>query len=389
MTTTLTQLHIQMGAFFTNVQLKVLNPNQPDLNELIINYIIQLNTEAGFLKVDDENDADKSVIISISEDRSWISIYDEETEDQHIKKLNKLAANLSKAFKTTALSVLVNDSDSLYVGLNINGVLKDTISNRSRKIDFTKNKDILWSDILTNNYSFDNIITAWQNKSHFVEDFLTELGKFINLDTSNLLTGYEYLNQNKLTKQVKLNFAQKDKKKPPELGLTQFKTVASGIVLDIKTGEKQTAEWIITNEGSASRGLDIMLTGTCIENDLLIPELAKLRFFNPETEIFHEYTSFFIETISTEKEKLFYVTMEDIEIPKGFKPVLPMTTKEYKRYSAIQYKHALTINIRFRGGKEGAGEFTVFFSPLANRQEGSASSTLVKMSLEEWRKTNW
>lgn len=378
-----------MGAFFTNVQLKVPEPNQRDLSEQILNYIIQLNTEAGFLQVDAENDADKSVIISISEDRSWISVYDEETEDQHIKKLNKLAANLSKAFKTTALSVLVNDSDSLYVGLNINGVLKDTISNRLRKADFSKNKPILWSGILTDNYSFDNIITAWQNKSHFVEDFLTQLGEFINLDTSNLLTGYEYLNQNKLTKQVKLNFAQKDKKKPPELGLTQFKTVASGIVLDIKTGEKQTAEWIITNEGGASLGLDIMITGTCIENDLLIPELAKLRFFNPETEIFHEYTSYFIETISTENEKLFYVRMEDIEIPKGFKPIFPMTAKEQKRYSEIQYKHALTINIRFRGGKEGSGEFTVFFCPLANRQEGSASSTLVKMPLEEWRKTNW
>src|SRR5688500_2673439 len=98
-----------MGAFFTNVQLRTLGLEKSNLIDEVIHCINHLNDVAGFAKVDNEDEADKTVLVSSSEDLAWVSIYDEETEDQNSRKLNKLASGLSKQFKTTALSILVND----------------------------------------------------------------------------------------------------------------------------------------------------------------------------------------------------------------------------------------------------------------------------------------
>ena len=377
-----------MGAFFTNIQLRTSEVDRSNVIDKVLDYVIKLNNEAGFTITHNEDDADKSIIISPSEDLTWISIYDEDTEDQNSKKLNKIASSLSKEFKTIALSVLVNDSDKVYVGITNNGTLKDTISNRSKKIDFSKSKPLVWSDILVENYSFEDVKSAWQSKSVFVEDFLTQFAKLINLDSSKLLTGYEYLNNESLTKEIKLNFVQKDKKKPSELGLTKFSMVARSGLLNAKKGEKKFIEWIITNEGVSSNGLDIIVAGECIENGLIIPELANLSLFVPQADKQNEFTASFIETSSTTGEKLFYARVEDIVIPKGYKPTYPMTPKESKRYGDIRYHRSIRFNISFIAGKEGVGEFTIFFCPLTNRQEGSYSSTVFKGQLDDWMKKN-
>jgi hypothetical protein len=377
-----------MGAFFTNIQLRTLGLDKSKLTDKIVDYITKFNSEAGFIKVDNEDEADKTVIVSPSDDLAWISIYDEETEDQGSKKLNKLASGLSKQFKTTALAILVNDSDSIYVGINKNGTLKDSISNLSKKIDFNKTKPTVWSDILGNNYSFDDIKSAWQNKSLFVENFLTQFAKFINLDISKLLTGYEYLNEERPNEGIKLNFAQNDKKKAAELGLTKFSMIAGAGLVDVKSGEKQDTEWIMTNQGTFSNGLDIVITGECIEQGLLIPEITKVSYIKYKGDKQNEFTAPFIETVATTGEKIFYARIEEIYIPKGFQPTYPMTPKEGKRYGKIWYDPAIKFNISFIGGNDGIGDFTIFFCPLANRQDGSYCASLMKGRQEDWMKKN-
>lgn len=377
-----------MGAFFTNIQLRTSSFDKTEITDKVIEYVIKFNAEAGFIKVDNEEDADKTVIVSPPNDSDWLSIYDEETEDQGSRKLNKLAAELSKEFKTTALSVLVNDSDSMYIGLNINGALKDSISNLSKEIDFNKNKPNVWTDILLDNFSFEDIKIAWQKKSVFVEEFLTEFAKFIDLDTSKLLTGYNYINEENRNEGIKLNFAQKDKKKTAELGLTKFSMLAGAGLVDVKEGEKQTLEWIMTNQGTFSNGLDVVITGECIEQGLLIPETVQTNYVKSQLDKQNEFTVTFVETVTTTGEKIFYARIEDIYIPKGFQPTYPMSSKEGKRYGKISYDCAIKFNISFIGGKDIGGDLTVFFSPLVNRQEGSYCASIAKGTLEEWMKKN-
>lgn len=376
-----------MGAFFTNIQLKTSSFDKGEITEKVIECITKINAEAGFIKVDNEEDADKSVIVS-TQYSDWLSIYDEEMEEHGPRKLNKLSAELSKEFKTAALSILVHDSDSLYVGLNKNGVLKDSISNLSKEIDFNKSKPSAWSDILLDNFSFDDIKIAWENKSVFVEEFLTDFAKIIGLDTSKLLTGYEYLVEEKTNEGIKLNFAQKDKKKLAELGLTKFSLISGSGILDMHRGEKQDIEWMLTNLGTFSTGLDIVIAGKCIVEGLLIPEIAKVSHYKYKSEKQSEFTVPFVETIATTGEKIFYARISEIYIPKGFQPTYPMTPKEGKRYSKIWYDSAINFNISFIGGEEGKGDFKIYFCPLVNRHEGSYIATLMKGTIQDWIKKN-
>lgn len=282
----------------------------------------------------------------------------------------------------------MNDSDSIYIGLTINGTLKDTLSNLSKVIDFNKNKPGVWTEILIDSFSFDDIIAAWKTKTLFVEDFLTQFAKYTGLDNSKLLTGYEYISEEKPNEGIKLNFAKKDKKRTSELGLTKFNRLASAGLLDIKEGENQTLEWILTNLGNSSYGLDIIAAGECIEKGLLIPEMVKTNYIKSQIDKQEEFSATFIETVATTGQKIYYARIEDIYIPKGFQPVYPMTPKEGRNYGKIAYDCAIKFNIRLIGGKEGNGNLTILFSPLINRQEGTFHESITKESLEEWMNRN-
>lgn len=378
-----------MGAFFTNIQLSVANFDKTTITDKVIAYISEHNSQAGFIKVDNEEDADKTIIVAFSNDSEWLSIYDEEMEEQGSRKINKLSSELSKQFETATISILVNDSDSIYVALNINGKLKDSISNISKEVDFNKNKPNVWNKILLNNYSFDDIKIAWQNKSVFVERFLIDLAKFINIDNSKLLTGFNYINEENPNYGIKLNFAQKDKKKSIELGLTKFSMLSGASIVDVKEGKKENVEWHLTNYGTFSRGIDVVIAGECIEKGLLIPEIIQTNYVKPQLNNQNEFSATFVETFATTGQKVFHARIEDIYIPKGFQPNYPMSMKERKRYGKISYDCAIKFNICFIGGEnDKSGEVEIFFSPLENVQGGTYKANLTKQTLEEWIKKN-
>jgi|GEM_PF-1566144 len=377
-----------MGAFFTNIQLKTSSLDKVEIADKVIEYITAFNIAEGFVKVDSEEEADKTVIISLANHAGWLSIYDEEMEDQGPRKLNKLSSGLSKQFKTATLSILVNDSDSMYIGININGTLKDSLSNLSKEVDFNKNKPNVWTEILLDNYTFHDIKMAWRKKTAFVEEFLTEFAKFTDLDNSKLLTGYNYWVNDNPKEGIRLNFAQKEKKKSDELGLTKFSMLAGAGLVDVKEGESKTLEWTMTNEGTFSYGLDVVIAGNCIEKGLLVPDSIQANYIKSPPDKQNEFKATFVETVATTGEKIFYARVEEIYIPEGFKPSYPMSPKEGKRYGEIAYDCAIKFYINFIGGKEGSGDFAIFFSPLVNRQEGSYYANMSKGTLEEWMEKN-
>lgn len=70
-----------MGSFFTNIQLRISNLEKSDLTDKVIEYLTKYNTEAGYIKVENEDEADKTVIVLPSDNSKWLSIYDEEMEE--------------------------------------------------------------------------------------------------------------------------------------------------------------------------------------------------------------------------------------------------------------------------------------------------------------------
>lgn len=373
-----------MGTFFTNIQLKISSIDKTEAADSVIGYITTLNEAEGFVKVDNEEDADKTIVVSFGDNSDWMSIYDEEMEEQSPANLNKLPSALSKQFNTIALSVLVHDTDSLYIGLNKNGILKDSISNIAGEIDFKKNKPQVWGDILLGNYSFEDIKKAWLPQMIFVEDFLEEFAQFIGVDIPRLLTGYRYVSEEEPSEGIRLSFAQRNKKKALESGLTEFKMLAGTDLIDVMDGETQNLEWILTNQGVSSQGVDVVIAGECIDKGLLIPKTVQIAYIKTQPDQQGEFVANFEETLATSGEKIFYARNEDVYIPKGFKVIHPLTPKERERYGKAAYENALKFTINFAGGKEGTGDFVVFFSPLINRENGSFCASLMKGTLEDW-----
>lgn len=365
-----------MGAFFTNIQLRTIDLGQTELQEKVITFLIEYFFNQGFVWVDREEDVDKTVIVSQSGDFPWLAIYDEEFEGQSLRKQNSLSSELSKKFATNVLSVLVNDSDSLYVRLYEKGRIRDTLSNISKKTDFTENKPEVWSNLLTNKFTFKDIQNAWQNRSLFVENFLSEFAQYINIDSSKIMTGYEYLHQENPAEGIKLHFAQKVRKSVPDLGPTRFFMFARPSQIYIKCGENCTKGWMLFNLGASSKGIEILIGGVGTEQDILIPRTVRVRYFENTGIGKTEVEATFKETVSTTGEKIFYVRLEDIYVPPGIEPVPQLTPKEAKRQSKILDESLMRFDISFIGNKVGSGDVEIYFSPLLNRQAGTASSRI-------------
>ncbi len=358
-----------MGAFFTNIQLKSLTSDRTiDINE-VVELLVKQNIENGYIKVENEDKSDKSIIVQKSDDSSWISIYDQELEDQDLGKLNKVSTSLSKQLNTTTLSVLVHDSHLMFVGLNVKGSLKDSLSNLSSEIDFTKNKPTAWTGLLNAKNTFEDIKVAWATRNHFVEDFLFEFATLIQIGAPQLLTSYEYLTEEGSNEGIKLNFAKKDKN-PQKLGLTKLDYMGGGSRVQMKLGAKCTQEFLLTNHGTSSAGLDIIVSGASIENEILVPLNVKIEYLKVKDSRPNEFTSTFIETIASSGEKTYYARFDDFQIPNGL--LRPKNNKEFEQYTKTAHQSTIKCSIEFIGNKLGDDNLLIFFSPLVNREEGSS-----------------
>jgi hypothetical protein len=77
----------------------------------------------------------------------------------------------------------------------------------------------------------------------------------------------------------------------------------------------------------------------------LIPEIVKTSYVKYQIDKQNEFTAPFVETVSTTGEKIFYDSIEDIYIPKGFQPTYHMTPKEGKQYGKISYDCAIKFKM--------------------------------------------
>ncbi len=146
--------------------------------------------------------------------------------------------------------------------------------------------------------------------------------------------------------------------------------------------KKQDTDWFITNRGISSIGVDIVIAGECVKKSLLIPEKVIASYHKKQRDKKDSFEANFVDTVSTTGEKIFYARLEDIYIPEGYIPPNPMTPKEAKLSVKKTYDCIIKFNLSFIGGQEGEGNFTIFFSPLVQRQEGSLSWELTKGKLK-------
>ncbi|MFV0537790.1 MAG: hypothetical protein ACK5M3_10505 [Dysgonomonas sp.] len=349
--------------------MKTINGDLDLTKEQITEYIKTIHIQNGYELVDNEDNANKSVIITSADNSPWISVYDEETESQEIEILDQLTNNLSKELDTIALGLLVSDSDYIYIGLNKSGMLLDSISNLDNLTSLTKKEPEAWEEIISGN-AFEHIQTIWDNKTVFIESFLAEFSKLADLDQQHISMGYNYWAQEYPNIGTKLHFAKNIQEKDnTEQEGTSLNILAREGDLNFSSDSPPKIKWLISNSGKSSVGLEIMVTGNSIENQLLEPLSATIKQ-SKQTENTKEYKVTFQETMTDIEEKLFFSKIEDFYFPEGIRPVKSKNHVKMGNYYQALYDSAIAIELEFSGLKASEGELKLFICPLENRDNG-------------------
>ncbi len=369
-----------MGAFFNNIQVKSTDEDTNALRDRIIKTITLLHIQNNYELIENEDDADKSVIVAFANETSWIAIYDEETI-MNFDVLNNLGLELSKEQETIALTVLVSDSDYVSLGYNKSGKLEGNFSNLNDLVSLETSKPEIWAD-LTCRKSFGDIESAWNNKTVFIESFLEEFGKLLNISSNRLLAGYYDINEDISSFGTIFHFAKKkDKEQSTNAEPVNLNMLAREGFTDFKINSTMKIKWMITNFGESSIGMDIMFAGDAVEHLCVKPLTAKISHYKQD-ENRKEYLCEFTETTATTGERLFHINIEDFYIPKGARPVPAIKIKKWQDDVDILYNAAINMEIEFLALKACKTELRLFVVPLTNRQGGSYSESL-ELTIQE------
>ncbi|GAB2679522.1 hypothetical protein GCM10027036_37000 [Flavihumibacter cheonanensis] len=359
-----------MGAFFTNIQIKIDLLKKENLIEEIVFCLKQYNSELDYEPIDNQDEADKSVLIVSKPDSNWVSIYDEDTELQHLTDLKQLAKFLSSSIKTSTLSILVHDSDSISMCLFTNGKEVDSISNIRKKVNFNKNKPEAWSDVLHPPHIFEDIQKAWHNNPIFAEEFLQAFAQLARINSAYLISGFEDIQEFHKNDGIALHFRQKNKPIKPVLPLTTFQFFQTHSILTLKKGESSKLDFSFWNRGDSSKGIEIILAGECIDKNLLVPKKTEILYIERPDNRRNNFQAAFTKSKNWKGEYFYSATIEEIIIPKGHNPQFPMKPKESKWHSKNFVYFTLFLSIVFESNSDEPGRVDLFICPLENKDLG-------------------
>jgi hypothetical protein len=194
-----------MGSFFTNVQVR---RSRYSSLENIERALDELAKQAGMIRGTTGALAYDRTIIVHAGAGDWISVYDEATEDQSPDNLDMLAAKLSAATESTAVSILVHDSDILLLGLFVNGQKLDEFNNNPDYFDGAfededgvesgvSDEDGLrvagqaerWEHLLVAGATPKMLVQAWQQKETFAEEQLAHVAELFGWPLNRVRVG--------------------------------------------------------------------------------------------------------------------------------------------------------------------------------------------------------
>lgn len=345
-----------MGAFFSNLQVKI-PPRESFSMQDIIDCTTVIYNDMGYYIIENEESADKSIIIASEKSSKWYSIYDNDFDLQP-EKTAFLASLLAESLRTTVLSTMVTDSDYLDISLYDKDKTRHSINNVNDELKFTFPESNNWKSILPDNRSFEDISSIFREQQILVEKYLDKLAPLIHLSPLYIQLGYQYFEEIMPNKGIKLHFSKKEKEQketPSETNLV-FSVYSSDY--NLKIGEPHPISFQISNTGLSTKEIEIIMVGDAIEQEMIKPSDIQIRINEIQKEIS------FLKTISTDNRKLWVAQLSEINIPEGCSLPPSYSMKEYRRYMEQMYKSAIILNFKVEGIKPGKTSFSIFAIPL-------------------------
>ena len=365
-----------MGAFFTNIQLNVPSFKKENYREKVIIAIIKFHSDSGYIEAKEE-EAEKSVIITSYDDSSWLTIYDEETdESQDNRLLSKLVKALSYILKTSALSILVNDSDSIALTYFRNGKSINSFEKQNHRKVKGKENFKLWKPLIKQGFTPVNLQMAWQEETVFVEDTLHKVADILDLNKSSCSTGYAYLSETKLPGGSRKLYFKKSNSQNGSIEIEQnhFEVFGYETKVEAKIDQLNTFRVLISSYGASTLGVNLILAGEAIEKQTLQPVLFRIWSWQNGERL--EWSASFLETITSKEQRIYYSTITDFRTAVGpNKPKVKLSVLEAKKLYKNVGQSAFTIEIDYIPLILGQSEISIFCAPVEN-QEGYCNNVI-------------
>lgn len=371
-----------MGAFFSNIQIYTPNTVKESIRDSIINFIKSYITKNGYIEVNEEDEADRTIAISQVTNDSWISIYDEALESQNINQMDKIVSDLSIELKTKAVGVTVHDSDIIRLGMFHNGNFVGELSNVvKRKKKMNPVYDFLEA-INISGTSREDFLNAFTKKSVFAEEILHKIAGITNMDSTQCMSGFNYLNDVKIENLTYLRFKEKNKdcKYNEKTDSTKLSWIQGDGFTNKKVGDKGQYSCLFRNQGVASQGIQIILKGPAIENNAIKPENIKIFIYKNYHEESDEVTGTFWETVSQKGEKLIVANFPDFKIPEGcILPYLSQSKSQREMEEIFKKRYEIGFGVRLESTAltPAKSKFFVIALPLSNTMEGQDNCSVM------------
>lgn len=277
---------------------------------------------------------------------------------------------------TASIGILVHDSDIFRLTLFKNGNFVSSVDNMSRGKASMKGNAEQWKAMISDSYSLENLKEICNSKYTFAEDYIAKISKVINLNSEHSLIGYNYLKDVGLEDVTYLRFKHRQTVIETEeiLEATKFQFVYYKGIFQKRIGEEDEIDVGIRNEGEASSGIQIIIKGPAIEDELIRPSYIKLVKNEEGSEI--EYVGMYRNVISSKNEKLFVADFTDFKIPIGYKSPKPKNSKELKKILQKQYASGFKVKMGFIGLTKCKSQLSIFYLPLINPMKGQNSNYL-------------
>jgi len=271
-----------MGSTFVNIQVHARDPETRARLDGVGACLRRVLREDGFLPVEAEQAIDRSILVATGP--NWIGVYDELCDEQRQDVAQRLASELSRQLETDVVTILVHDSDVLWLELFGSGTLLDGFNNNPDyfgKVSSDERKSVLgrpeqWSAVLAPGTPSAALRAIWRKRKLFAEDTLQETAALLGLDANQARVGFRYLQQGDAelgdTPLIRLDFrhAVRPAHEIRTEGPPRFEFYSSSAKNVATVGcARQFAACSVRNMGGAGRGLSVVLSGAALDRGLL------------------------------------------------------------------------------------------------------------------------
>jgi hypothetical protein len=333
-----------MGRFSTSVHLRHSERSRKRAVDWASAALIRALKEDGCVVEPDLTKASRR--FALRAEKSWLSLYDEDQASE------ALARQLSKALETTALAVRISDSDALDFVSFDDGKPAGRLSRATKA---KKVKDLVVFGPSLTEALRRRIRDALEAPCVIVDEPAMTVATLLGLSASDaFLRGFPDLVE--APDCLVLGFREPGVKLPRRAtgpatlvgafrGAECFGAIAGAVSWDVQTG------YVIKNEGGPTRGVEVVLFGPAIEQQLVVPRALRVSHeFKVVTELAFEP--------STERGRpCFRAHLPELEVPAKLENDFATPEKQMAAHLASELFLQTLLSLK----KQGRGELRYSF----------------------------